>query len=113
LRAKLESLTASEPALASQIVVKAIGDAGFDLYAGPPRLATAVEIENVLTTSAGKVKGHSFSRRFLLGERREVVDAWQLRDWEAYRDVARLGRKTRIGGKQREVLWSIFERARV
>ncbi|MFZ1413003.1 MAG: 3'-5' exonuclease, partial [Defluviicoccus sp.] len=25
-----------------------------------------------------------------------------------YRDVARLGRKTRIGGKQREALWSIF-----
>jgi superfamily I DNA/RNA helicase len=52
------------------------------------------------------------SRWFLLGEWREVVDAWQLRDWEAYRDVARLGRKTRIGGKQREILWSIFERAR-
>src|SRR5271155_1822007 len=25
---------------------------------------------------------------------------------------ARLGRKTRIGGKQRETLWSIFERVR-
>lgn len=30
----------------------------------------------------------------------------------AYRDVARLGRKTRIGGKQREALWSIFEQVR-
>ena len=28
------------------------------------------------------------------------------------RDVARFGRKTRIGGKQREILWSIFERTR-
>jgi hypothetical protein len=36
-----------------------------------------------------------------------------LKSWEAYRDVARLGRKTRIGGKQRETLWSIFERVRV
>jgi hypothetical protein len=33
-------------------------------------------------------------------------------DWEDYRDIARLGRKTRIGGKQREILWSIFERVR-
>ena len=41
-----------------------------------------------------------------------VVDAWQLRSWEAYRDVSRLGRKTRIGGKQREILWSTFERVR-
>jgi superfamily I DNA/RNA helicase len=35
-----------------------------------------------------------------------------LKSWEAYRDVARLGRKTRIGGKQRETLWSIFEQVR-
>lgn len=41
-----------------------------------------------------------------------MVDAWQLQTWEAYRDVARLGRKTRIGGRQRELLWSIFERVR-
>lgn len=41
-----------------------------------------------------------------------MVDAWQLRTWEAYRDVSRLGRKTRIGGRQREALWQIFERLR-
>jgi hypothetical protein len=52
------------------------------------------------------------SHRFLIGEWRDVVDAWQLATWEHYRDVARLGRKTRIGGKQREILWSIFERVR-
>jgi hypothetical protein len=27
-------------------------------------------------------------------------------------NIARLGRKTRIGGAQREILWSIFERVR-
>jgi hypothetical protein len=41
-----------------------------------------------------------------------VVDAWQLESWEAYRDVARLGRKTRLPEAQRTVLWSIFERVR-
>jgi superfamily I DNA/RNA helicase len=41
-----------------------------------------------------------------------VVDAWQLESWEAYRDVARLGRKTRLPETQRAVLWSIFERFR-
>ena len=33
-----------------------------------------------------------------------------MKSWDAYRDVSRLGRKTRIGGKQREILWSIFQR---
>ena len=36
----------------------------------------------------------------------------RLKAWEAFRDVSRLGRKTRIGGKQREILWAIFERVR-
>jgi superfamily I DNA/RNA helicase len=38
------------------------------------------------------------------------VDAWQLGNWEEYRDVARLGRKTRLPEAQRKVLWAIFER---
>jgi hypothetical protein len=32
----------------------------------------------------------------LLTEWQQVVDAWQLQSWEGYRDVARLGRKTRL-----------------
>lgn len=39
----------------------------------------------------------------------QVVDAWQLESWEAYRDVTRLGRKTRLPEKQRAILWSLFE----
>jgi superfamily I DNA/RNA helicase len=49
-----------------------------------------------------------FTLQFLFTEWKEVVDAWQLTTWEAYRDVPRLGRKTRISGNQRERLWSIF-----
>jgi len=41
-----------------------------------------------------------------------VVDAWNLDSWEAYRDIARLGRKTRLPEAQRIVLGSIFERVR-
>ena len=45
---------------------------------------------------------------FLLTEWEHVVDAWQLKTWEEYRDVARLGRKTRLRRAQRAVLWSIL-----
>jgi len=58
------------------------------------------------------VGGHKFSLHFLHTEWEHVVDAWQLENWESYRDVARLGRKTRLPEAQRAVLWSIFERAR-
>jgi superfamily I DNA/RNA helicase len=40
------------------------------------------------------------------------VDAWQLASWEAYRDVPRLGRKTRLAEKQRKTLWEIFSNVR-
>jgi len=67
-------------------------------------------IRSLLAAAAAEVGGHKFSQHFLFGEWTDVVDAWQLKNWDAYRDVSRLRRKTRIGGKQREILWSIFER---
>jgi len=62
--------------------------------------------------AADAVGGHKFGLHFLMTEWEQVVDAWQLDGWEGYRDVARLGRKTRIPEPQRKVLWSIFERVR-
>lgn len=41
-----------------------------------------------------------------------MVDAWQIATWEDYRDVARLGRKTRLPESRREVLWAIFTRVK-
>src|SRR6201984_306348 len=52
------------------------------------------------------------SQQVLLTEWEQVVDAGQLGSWESYRDVVRLGRKTRLQEAQRVVLWSIFERVR-
>ncbi|MHC4464345.1 MAG: 3'-5' exonuclease, partial [Planctomycetota bacterium] len=51
-------------------------------------------------------------QHFLITEWEQVVDAWQLSSWEAYRDVIRLGRKTRLPENLRTILWSIFERVR-
>lgn len=50
--------------------------------------------------------------RFLVTDWNDVVDAWQVSTWEGYAGVARLGRKTRLGCKQRETLWPVFESVR-
>jgi superfamily I DNA/RNA helicase/mRNA-degrading endonuclease RelE of RelBE toxin-antitoxin system len=115
LRVKLASLVAGEPALSARIVIKAISAVGYDLYSeqfGQPQIAAPAMIRSLIIKAASEVEGHRFSTHFLVGEWDDVVDAWQLRSWDDYRDVSRLGRKTRIGGKQRETLWSIFERVR-
>lgn len=41
-----------------------------------------------------------------------IVDAWQIDSWEAYKDVPRLGRKTRLPEAQRATLWQIFSSVR-
>lgn len=115
LKARLGHLVGNEPEIASCIAVHSLTGIAYDLYTadfGQPNLAAPALIDNLLRQATEQVEGHRFTARLLAGEWRDVVDAWQLRSWEDYRDVARLGRKTRIGGKQREILWSIFERVR-
>ena len=115
LSGRLTTLVGNEPAVASRITVKAIPAVGYDLYTerfGQPNIAPSALIKNLLAKAATDVEGHKFSSHFLFGEWSDVVDAWQLKSWDSYRDVSRLGRKTRIGGKQREILWTIFERVR-
>ena len=82
----------------------------YKAHVGPAKLASRELVSELLKDAAAAVTGHKFSQQFLLTEWEQLVDAWQLESWEAYRDVARLGRKTRLPEAQRAVLWSIFER---
>ncbi len=79
---------------------------------GAPQIASIVEMKLFLNEALRTVREQRFSQSFLLGEWTDVVDAWQLKTWDTYRDVARRGRKTRLGSKQREQLWTIFEQVR-
>ena len=113
LRTKLKRLLGNEPRLAERIDVRSLDAIGLRLYKahiGPITLASQDKIRDLIGEAARAVGGHKFSLHFLLTEWEQVVDAWQLQSWEAYRDVARLGRKTRLPETQRAVLWSIFER---
>jgi hypothetical protein len=115
LRSKLQSLVANEPAVQDRIAVRAIDEVGIEAYEsafGAPKVPTSSMLRTLLKAASESVPAHSFSLSFLESEWTEVVDAWQLDTWETYRDVQRLGRKTRLGEKQRSVLWSIFERVR-
>jgi UvrD-like helicase C-terminal domain/AAA domain len=115
LKSQLRTLIGNEAEIAGRIAVHPVTGLAYEIYTatfGTPNLAAPVLIETLLRRAAAKTEGHRFTLRFLLGEWRDVVDAWQIERWEDYRDVARIGRKTRIGGKQRKIAWSIFERVR-
>ncbi len=115
LRTKLRQLISNQPRLGERIEVHALNAIGQRLYTshfGRPQLTTREELRQFLEEAADQVSDHQFTSHFLLTEWNEVVDAWQLESWDAYREVRRLGRKTRLPERQREVLWSIFERLR-
>jgi hypothetical protein len=115
LQTKLRRLIHHEPRLGDNIEVHSVNAIGRGLYAlqfGAPQIASDEVVQSLLVEAAKEIGGHKFSQSFLRAEWKEIVDAWQLDSWEAYRDVRRLGRKTRLPEHQRATLWSIFDRVR-
>jgi superfamily I DNA/RNA helicase len=115
LQTKLRRLVGSEPRLGERIDVRSLESVGLRLHkalVGPVQLVDRAKVKELLAVASVQVSGHKFSLQFLLTEWEQVVDAWQLDSWDSYRDVARLGRMTRLPTAQREVLWAIFERVR-
>jgi mRNA-degrading endonuclease RelE of RelBE toxin-antitoxin system len=119
LQTKLKRLLGNEPRLGERVDVHSLNAIGLRLYkahVGQATIASCEVLRHLVQEAASTVGGHKFGLKFglhfLLTEWEQVVDAWQLENWEAYRDVVRLGRKTRLPETHRMVLWSIFEHVR-
>ena len=111
LRGQLRRLISKEPRLGERLEVHSMNALGERLYEstfGPARFPTEAWLREALQSLSKQVVGHKFTLPFLLSEWTDVVDAWQLGSWEEYRDVRRLGRKTRLPEVQRSILWKIF-----
>jgi UvrD-like helicase C-terminal domain/AAA domain len=111
LATKVELMTEAKPDVQQRLTVKAIDQAAYDLYTrafGQPNIATQSQIRAAIkaATEAGLSAGHSAT--FLFEEWDELVDAWGLHDHQAYAEVPRIGRRTRLGPKQRESAWGVF-----
>ena len=113
LQTKLRRLLGNTPGMGERLEVQslnAVAERLYDRQGGPVNLASPEWIRTALG-DAGTQVGR-FPLPFLAAEWAEVVDAWQVDSWEAYRDVRRLGRKTRLPEAQRAALWSVFEAVR-
>jgi superfamily I DNA/RNA helicase len=69
-------------------------------------------VRDTLAKAAAGLGVTDFTARFLFSEWTNVIDAWQLDSANAFANVPRLGRKNRIGAKQRSRLWSVFAATR-
>ena len=108
-------LISNEPRLGERIDVHSIDAIGSRLYQsrfGKPNLASRIDMAEFIHQAAAETPDHKFRQRFLLTEWDQIVDAWQIASADAYANVSRLGRKTKIPKKQQAILWSIFQKVR-
>lgn len=115
LATKLRHLIGNQPRLGERIEVHSLNAIGKRLYEaniGKLHFATSDTLKELLSKAAQETPESRFSLQFLVSEWEQVVDAWQLESWESYRDVVRLGRKTRLKEPQRAIAWSIFEKVK-
>lgn len=111
---KLDRLTGGRPDLAERIMVDTLANVARRLaaqYLGDIRIASDNEAVALLKKAAG-AEGTDVSQGFLIDEWRLVVDAWDVRDADSYRDLPRLGRKVRMAASRRDELWRVFARIR-
>ncbi len=113
LQRKLSILLGGRDHLAGRVTVASFRQIAEELYAlatgRSPRLADEALIRSLLGKAAEATGVTEVSPQFLLSEWRHVIDAWRIGSAGAYAEVPRMGRKNRLGARQRERLWTLFE----
>lgn len=107
LRAKLALLAAPTNVAVSDLRSAALAEHGRLL--GPVRIAAPADVAAALAAAAD---GAAVDPAFLRDEWRLIVDARDVRDAAACRDLPRHGRRTRLTGDRRDALWTVFAGAR-
>ncbi|MDO3434518.1 3'-5' exonuclease [Rhizobium sp. CBN3] len=116
LNRKLNVLVADIPSLADRATISSFEQAAADLYAlitgRRAYLVGREKLRAVLGEAAIASGVTRYTPQFLNSEWEHVIDAWQIDSAEAYAAVPRMGRKNRLGSKQREELWAVFDEVR-
>jgi len=116
LRPKLGLLLLGQPEALRRVTVASFEDIASELFqlafAHKPAIASDAVLDAIMRKEAEAVGAEDPDGRFLSAEWRHVVDAWAIDGLEAYATVPRIGRRNRLGARQRERFWPAFEAAR-
>ena len=112
LATKLRRLIGHKPRVLERIEVHSLDTMAerlYRLHVGQQKIAGMNDAAAALDKAVSVIGDLPFTRKFVLDEWLEVVDAWQIHTWEDYRDFPRRGRRTRLTERHRESLWPYFE----
>ncbi|RVD00881.1 DNA helicase, partial [Mesorhizobium sp. M7A.F.Ca.ET.027.02.1.1] len=112
LKRKLAVLSSGRDDLEGRVTVASFRRIAEELHAlatgRKAHVADRDAVRGLIDKAASEAAVTGFSPRFLVSEWENVIDAWRIDSVEAYAEVPRMGRKNRLGQKQREVLWQVF-----
>lgn len=116
LERKLKILIGEDASIIPRVTILPFQGVAEELYqlafGRRPHAPSEELVRSTLSKAAEELGVTEFTARFLFSEWTYVVDAWQLDSPEAYGNVPRLGRKNRMGAKQRARLWPVFAATR-
>jgi hypothetical protein len=116
LKRKLAVLSGGRDDVESRVTVASFRRIAEELHAlttgRKAHIADRAAVRGMIEKAAIDSSVQVFSQRFLTSEWENVIDAWRIDSAEAYANVPRMGRKNRLGQKQREALWQVFSRVR-
>lgn len=116
LEKKLAILTGEASSVVHRVTILPFRGVASDLFTLAvgyhPKAASDDQVRGALKTASDELGLTGFTLRFLVSEWLNLVDAWQVSTLDEYQNVPRIGRKARLGAKQREKLWPVFVRAR-
>ncbi len=113
---KLPVLAGADTHLLDRITVASFRGIAEELhqlvFARKAHLASRDVVRSLLGKAREAAGVEGVSEQFVVSEWTNVVDAWQIDSLEGYATVPRMGRRTRLGARQRESIWRVFERVR-
>ncbi len=111
LQEKVNRMVSCEPTLTERLDVISIQEIGQRIYQahiGKPILVKPAKLNSIISHYSPDEINKIYGQMFAIEEFQEIIDTYNLKDWESYRNLRRIGRKSRLNEKRREILWPCF-----
>ena len=115
LSVRLKKLLVSSPLIGDRIDVYAFDEVAKKLYSRlkeRKQIAPIGKLESLIESHRLSYPELKIASSYLVTEWRDVVDAWEIKLWDEYRDAKRLGRRKRLSEPQRKLIWDLFSDVR-
>jgi superfamily I DNA/RNA helicase/mRNA-degrading endonuclease RelE of RelBE toxin-antitoxin system len=115
LRVRLKKLLVGSPLLGDRVDIFAFNEVAQKLYSRLKNRKNIISQEALFSLIEAERKSFpeiQISTVYLASEWKDVVDAWEVKSWDDYKNAKRLGRRKRLSEVQKQKVWELFSNVR-